>query len=496
LDDDASTKFTEKGLKQLAVAAGYTDLSDMMDSATAAGTSLTASFTNKVVRLGKDATEGGDVLKWVPVYLSRSEEDKNGDGTNDAVLTLWLANDVYASTWSDGTNSPSGTKNFNGTTVYSNTYDGSFIRHKLNGKDGWTVGWGKGSNQKYANDNIRTLVSNFYGSGAFAGCVTTPANVSWQANANYMRNDPNWAGDSTSAKYPCDWLNDNVWLPSVYEVSDSTVAANNNAYEFEQNGGLWQINKDICSGNMDIWLRTGYTNSSSAPCSMLSDFTFTNASASNPCGVRPAIHINLESALAAAEPDHEHVWQIAENDGWVVTKPATCSAKGEEERVCTATGCTLENSKETRETEIYPTAHGWGDWVVTKEATCTEAGEETKTCSYNSAHKETRPITASGHDYNDEFTVDTEATCTTAGSKSKHCKNCTDKIEVTAIPLLGHAWSDWQTVTEASCTSQGLKRRTCSRSCGVEPEEQAINATGHSYTDVVTDPTCTEDGYT
>lgn len=42
--------------------------------------------------------------------------------------------------------------------------------------------------------------------------------------------------------------------------------------------------------------------------------------------------------------------------------------------------------------EIPPLGHNWGDWVVTREATTTEQGEEQRTCMNDASHIETRPI--------------------------------------------------------------------------------------------------------
>ena len=56
-----------------------------------------------------------------------------------------------------------------------------------------------------------------------------------------------------------------------------------------------------------------------------------------------------------------------------------------------------------------------------------------------------------------------------------------------------HVYGEWETVTEADCENDGLKKQVCS--CGDEITE-VIPATGHNYSPVVTDPTCTEDGYT
>lgn len=111
--------------------------------------------------------------------------------------------------------------------IHCNNYDGSFIRHKLNGKTGWTTGRGKGSvSTNGGNEKIGAMVSDFYGSGAFASFVTTPAKVSWHANEKKMQNDPKWNGSvagGTAANNSCTWINDNVWLPSLHEIYAKTM---------------------------------------------------------------------------------------------------------------------------------------------------------------------------------------------------------------------------------------------------------------------------------
>ena len=56
-----------------------------------------------------------------------------------------------------------------------------------------------------------------------------------------------------------------------------------------------------------------------------------------------------------------------------------------------------------------------------------------------------------------------------------------------------HSYGEWQTVEEASCTKVGLKERSCK--CGDKKSEE-IPLAAHSYTSVVTEPTCTDEGFT
>jgi len=65
--------------------------------------------------------------------------------------------------------------------------------------------------------------------------------------------------------------------------------------------------------------------------------------------------------------------------------------------------------------------HQWGEWTVTKAPTCTAAGEETRVCALDATHKETQAISALGHDW--EWVVTTPATYTAEGVETKTCKH-------------------------------------------------------------------------
>lgn len=449
-------KFTEKSLNNLAINAGYSDLNGMISAATAEGAALSPKFTDTVVQLGVDRTAGGSDLKWVPVYLSRS-----ADG--DAVLTLWLATDIYTSTWSDGTSSRNAVKTFNGNTIYSNTYDGSFIRHKLNGKTGWTTSWGAGSNQNNANKNIGTMVSDFYGSGELASYVVTPSNVSWQTGtgSNRMKNDPDWAGNaSLTAYYPCDWVNDNVWLPSMYEVFDKDITADSVAVSFTGDGGLWGVRVgNICSANSKYsWLRSGdHTNTNYAYC-LYSSGNFNNDNITTSYGVRPALHINLNSAAQNMELDHVHAWESADNDGWVVTVPATCVSKGMEERICSVADCPLTDSKETKEIAIDATAHSFDATTWKSDAThhwreCTACGAKDTLVAH---------------------TAGAAATCT----QKAVCEHCSAEYG----ELGAHSWNDGEVTKQPTCSATGVKTYTCMHNSEhTKTEDIAVDVNAHSF---------------
>lgn len=62
------------------------------------------------------------------------------------------------------------------------------------------------------------------------------------------------------------------------------------------------------------------------------------------------------------------------------------------------------------------------------------------------------------------------------------------------IPALGHTWSEWNETKVPTCTEQGEKIRSCT--VCVVSETDVIPVVEHSCDTVVTDPTCTADGFT
>ena len=129
------------------------------------------------------------------------------------------------------------------------------------------------------------------------------------------------------------------------------------------------------------------------------------------------------------------------------------------------------------------------------DATCTEAGlTEGKHCSVcGEVIVAQQVVAALGH--KEVVDAGKDATCTEPGlTEGKHCSVCgTVIVAQTEIPALGHSYD--AVVTEPTCTEQGYTTHTCSI-CGDSYTDNAVDALGHSYESVVTDPTCVEGGYT
>jgi len=140
-----------------------------------------------------------------------------------------------------------------------------------------------------------------------------------------------------------------------------------------------------------------------------------------------------------------------------VTKDATCTTDGVKTYTCSK--CTDSYTE-----SIPATGHSWTTATCTAPKTCSTCG--------------TTSGSALGHNYTAKVTKD--ATCTTDGVKTYTCSKCTDSY-TESIPATGHSW------TTATCTAPKI----CS-TCKVTEG----SALGHSYTSKITEPTCTEDGYT
>ena len=208
---------------------------------------------------------------------------------------------------------------------------------------------------------------------------------------------------------------------------------------------------------------------------------------------------------------------------WYVTVDVTCTTDGEERHdcsrcdhyetrvveklghdlvhhdgqsaTCTEIGWdaydTCSRCDYTTYVEIPAHGHDYGVWYVTVAATCTTDGEERHDCS-RCEHYETRVVEMLGHDYG-EWYVTVEATCTTDGEERHDCTRC-DHYETRVVEKLGHDLIHHEAL-DPTCTEIGWDAYdTCSR-CDYTTYVE-IPATGHSHVAVVTDPTCTEQGYT
>ena len=170
------------------------------------------------------------------------------------------------------------------------------------------------------------------------------------------------------------------------------------------------------------------------------------------------------------------------------------------EPTCTETGltegkhCSVCNEILVAQQTVAAKGHSYVD-VITPSS-CTEGGFTTHTCSVCGDVVIDSYTEAAGHEIVELPAV--APTCTetglTAGTK---CTTC-DKILIAQeiVPAKGHVVVVDPAVA-ATCTEAGLTAGAhCSICTEVLVAQEVVEATGHDYANVVTEPTCTEKGYT
>gem|GEM_PF-2185422 len=169
-----------------------------------------------------------------------------------------------------------------------------------------------------------------------------------------------------------------------------------------------------------------------------------------------------------------------------VTEP-TCTNRGYTTHVCSVCGESMIDSY------VDALGHDYGEWLVEKEATCTVSGIEYRVCS-RCGDRQTRKVESPGH-VESEWIVDYDATCTASGRKHIECIYCGTIIRTGVIAAKGHTETDWIIDKPAGCTTSGSKHIEC-EVCGATIQTSVVPRLGHNYMDEVTDPTCTEQGFT
>ena len=217
----------------------------------------------------------------------------------------------------------------------------------------------------------------------------------------------------------------------------------------------------------------------------------------------------------------------------VVTKAATCTAKGQTTYTAKGVFSTGDQVIDTKVvSDINALGHDWETGIITfspdgktanafrvckrdhdhtetvaclvtneveTPATCTEDGK-TKYSALAVFSDGTElsdsliltDIKATGHHYESSVTP---PTCTERGYTTHTCSVCGHSYKDTFVKALGHDWDEGKVTKEPTCTEQGVKTYTCKHDSN-HTYTEPIKALGHSYESVVTPPTCTEKGYT
>ena len=193
----------------------------------------------------------------------------------------------------------------------------------------------------------------------------------------------------------------------------------------------------------------------------------------------------------------------------VVIRDATCETTGKVLEICERCGTVQESTTPKGEHEFS---------VTTVPATCTSPGYTLRECAV-CGERHITDITASlPHNY---VAKTTPSTCEGGGKTIHICEGCGSSFVTDYTDPLGHSWDEGTEVTGSTCTGEGLIEYRCVR-CGYHrlegdaaaghvPGEAAtcttpqlctkcgaviVNALGHDYQEEVTEPTCTEMGYT
>ncbi len=179
-------------------------------------------------------------------------------------------------------------------------------------------------------------------------------------------------------------------------------------------------------------------------------------------------------------------------DEGVVTDP-TCSVDGYITYTCTRKYCNKKYSY--RENGDPALGHDEKIAELITPATCTEPEYSMYRCTREGC--EWSEIKASkaalGHSYDSGDVI--APTCTEDGYVIRHCTRCDNTKREKGESALGHLY-DQVDITEATCTEAGYIVSTCTRNaCGHIKEEDGDPAKGHKINSVVTNATCTVDGY-
>ena len=175
---------------------------------------------------------------------------------------------------------------------------------------------------------------------------------------------------------------------------------------------------------------------------------------------------------------HEHQYETIKN------QPATCTEAGEIIETCRLCGATNSIISE-------PAGHKESGIIVDKTATCETGGETHTECIVCHTVMTTAVTPAAGHTEGD-WIVDSEASCEADGKKHTSCTICGKTVSEETINATGHNMGDWSVTSAAGCESDGTEERSCQNNCG-HSESRTIPATGHNYGGWIVDEEPTED---
>ena len=173
---------------------------------------------------------------------------------------------------------------------------------------------------------------------------------------------------------------------------------------------------------------------------------------------------------------------------WIIDKDATEYEDGIQHRVC-------EKCNNVENGVIAALGHTHKYEATVTEPTCTAQGYTTYKCACGESYKDNF-VEKTKHSFTD-YVSDGNATCTEDGTKTAKCDNCdaTDTVDDTDSKL-GHSFTKYVSNDDATCTADGTKTAKCDNCDATDKVTDVGSKKEHDYKAVVTNPTCTKDGYT
>ena len=288
---------------------------------------------------------------------------------------------------------------------------------------------------------------------------------------------------------------DLVWVISYSESLNSDYGFSNSGdndpkrmahgSDYAKCQGLNVSESGSYAGNSYWWLRT-LANDYRSSC-VVRDSGYSNHYNNNPnaCrGVRPALKINAEAVLSVPDSALERIRNgFACKHRMVEMKnaiDATCTEQGYTRYYC------YNCSDYYYDDYTDPLGHIGGTATCHSKAICTRC------------HEEYGEIDPANHDGETEVRDAIAATCTVAGyTGDTYCLGCGTKIATgESIPALGHSFTNYISNKDATCTADGTKTAKCDHCDATDTVTDTDSKLGHNYVGVVTNSTCTEQGYT
>lgn len=145
--------------------------------------------------------------------------------------------------------------------------------------------------------------------------------------------------------------------------------------------------------------------------------------------------------------------------------------------------------------DIDPDGHRYIE-KITKPATCSEKGERLVLCKYDASHFKYEETELAEHIYIGQWTIK-EATCTQPGYKKNYCEKCGEVNIYLPKDENAHNFSgsNWTITDKSTCSKEGEATATC-KDCQIEVTKPVplCYSTGAGFTTV--DPTCYQEGAT